>query len=194
MLFTLNINDRVPEQGDKGLASLSDTLVTRGESRLAKVRQARTYARTTHTRETERGEVGTPSVLDLRLNRFVWSAAGTAGACKSGHPFVKFKDSWLQRPRLLPLPTPYVSSPNHPRLHPFTEDPACRQAPWRPLLLIINNPSLPPPPTHSTTPPWTPPTHHHNTSKWKTFRAARRPHPHHSTAAAHQHRPRHLHS
>jgi hypothetical protein len=48
-------------------------------------------------------------VLELRLNRSgVWSAAGG----KSEHPFVKLKDSWLQRARLLPLPTPYVSSPD----------------------------------------------------------------------------------
>jgi hypothetical protein len=52
--------------------------------------------------------VETPSVLELRLNRSgVWSAAGW----QVRHPFVKLKDSWLQRPRLLPLPTPYVSSP-----------------------------------------------------------------------------------
>jgi hypothetical protein len=37
-------------------------------------------------------------VLDLRLNRFVWSAAGTAGACKSGHPFVKLRTAGYKDP------------------------------------------------------------------------------------------------
>lgn len=73
---------------------------------------------------------------------------------------------------------------DHPRLHPFTEDPACRQATWRPLL---NSPRSTPTPTSTIS--WTQTPHRPSSSRWKTYRAAHRPRPHHlTTPAAHQHR------